>query len=216
MVALGGHLKENDKKATAVIFWKWLDTPTQEDEDHVSPMLRYYNVFNLDQIEGIEVSDDQTIVFTPIERADTVVAGYPKAPPIRHEGSRACYSPPLDTIYMPLKETFISVENYYSTLFHEMVHSTGHKSRLGREGVMDSIGFGTETYSKEELIAEIGSSFLCAETGIERTDLDENTTAYIQNWLTKLKGDKKFVVMASAKAQRAVDWILDRKFDGKD
>lgn len=218
MVALGGKLKEDDKKASMVIFWKFVDTDEKDDDGKTkkAPMLRYYNVFNLDQIEGIEVPEEEKLEFTPIEQADKIITGYTfrNGPSILHlnEG-KACYSPSADSITMPQKESFIGVGEYYSTLFHEMVHSTGHKSRLARPEVMDIIRFGSDTYAQEELVAEIGSSFLQAETGIENTAVQQNSEAYIKSWIQKLQNDKKFVVIASAKAQRAVDHILDRKFE---
>lgn len=214
MVALGGRLKEDDKKSSIVVFWTWLESKKENEkgEKDLIPMLRYYNVFNLDQIEGIEVPAEDQLEFKPIEAAEKVVEGYENRPPVTHGGDRAYYSPLLDKIQMPAKETFTSEENYYATLFHEMVHSTGHKSRLAREGVTDVKAFGSESYSKEELIAEIGASFLMGETGIVNSRTEENTTAYIQNWLQQLRGDKKMVVHAAANAQKAADWILGRKF----
>lgn len=215
MVSLGGTLKENDKKASMVIFWKFVDTDEKDDDGKTkkAPMLRYYNVFNLDQIEGIEVPEEEGLKFTPIELADKVILGYPNCPAINYGGDRAAYSPSLDKITMPVKESFIGVGEYYSTLYHEMVHSTGHSSRLNRAEVMDVIRFGSDTYAQEELVAEIGSSFLQAETGIVNTAVQQNSEAYIKNWIKRLSDDKKFVVLASARAQKAVDYILDRKFD---
>lgn len=212
MVALGGKLKEDDKKASIAIFWKWLDNKkatTPEEKEKKIPLLRYYNVFNLEQIEGIPVPSAETLEFTPVERAEKVVAGYPNPPKILTKGDQACYIPGLDELHMPKVEDFNSVEGYYSTLFHELTHSTGHSSRLNR--ITDIAAFGSEEYSKEELVAEIGASFLMAETGIEVDDSKNNSAAYIKGWLDKLRGDSKLVVFAAAKAQHAVDHILDRK-----
>jgi antirestriction protein ArdC len=110
-------------------------------------------------------------------------------------------------VHLPALTVFNSTEEHYSTLYHELVHSTGHKTRLDRTGIKD-INFGSETYSKEELIAEIGSAFLCGMTGIENKTLN-NSSAYIAGWLKKLKDDKKLVVMAAAQAQKAVDHITN-------
>jgi antirestriction protein ArdC len=211
MVALGGTLKEDDKKASMAVFWKWLDPKDAKpgEEDRKIPLLRYYNVFNLDQIDGIEAPATEKLEFTPVERAEQVIAAYPNPPKIKTKGDQACYIPKLDEIDMPKKEDFTSVPGYYSTLFHEMTHSTGHEKRLDRG--MDATAFASESYSKEELVAEIGASFLMAETGIEADFSKSNSEAYIKGWLDRLNGDKKFVVFAAAAAQRAVDHILDRK-----
>ena len=107
---------------------------------------------------------------------------------------------------MPNRIPFENEEEYYSTLFHEATHSTGHKSRLNRPG-MEHISFGSEVYSKEELIAEMGAAFLCTQTGIEHATI-KNSAAYIQNWLEHLRNDKKLVLQAAQKAQKAVDYIL--------
>lgn len=107
---------------------------------------------------------------------------------------------------MPNRVQFENEEEYYSTLFHEATHSTGHKSRLNRPG-MEHISFGSEIYSKEELIAEMGAAFLCTQTGIEHATI-KNSAAYIQNWLEHLRNDKKLVLQAAQKAQKAVDYIL--------
>jgi antirestriction protein ArdC len=216
MVDLGGNLKMDDKKASMVIFWKWLDANKDvkdADKKDLIPMLRYYNVFNLDQIEGIEVPAENKLEFTPVESAEKVVAGYPNPPKFREGGDRACYSPSNDEITMPVKESFTDIEGYYSTLFHEMTHSTGHTSRLARTEVVDIKHFGSESYSQEELVAELGASFLQAETGIASKSVQQNSEAYIKSWIGVLKDDKKFIVHASAKAQKAVDWIMNRKFE---
>ncbi len=120
--------------------------------------------------------------------------------------SRAYYSPLTDSVHLPMQTKFESAEGYYGTLFHELVHSTGHAKRLARKGVVDITGFGTESYSQEELVAEIGAAFLCGTTGVD-TGTVENSASYIAGWLKSLKDDKKLVVVAAAQAQRAVDYI---------
>jgi antirestriction protein ArdC len=217
--ALGGNIREGEK-ATPVVFWKWNKIETEvieEDETKKevkkAPILRYYNVFNLDQTEGIEIPKEG-IDFKPIEKCEQIVAGYPKGPVMKVGGDRACYDPKADEITAPIKESFNSPESYYATLFHEMTHSTGHTARLNREGVNDPIRFGSEPYAKEELVAEIGASFLSAEAGVNPVT-EENTVAYIQNWLKALKNDKKLVIYASAQAQKAVDHILNRQIEAK-
>jgi antirestriction protein ArdC len=114
---------------------------------------------------------------------------------------------------MPKPERFDSSEAYYSTLFHELTHSTGHSDRLGRKGIMDTVMFGSSDYSREELVAEMGSAFLCGETGILEPCIDRSS-AYIAGWLKALKNDRKLVVVAAAQAQKAADYILNRTFEG--
>jgi len=212
-VALGGFVKKGEK-SSVVVFWKMLDSKTEKDSKGVPkkvPMLWQYNVFNLDQTEGIEApKEDEKLEFTPIEQADKIVTGYTfrDGPAVLEQGQQACYSPTQDTIYMPAKETFVGIPNYYSTIFHEMTHSTGHKKRLNR--IQEDHCFDSDSYSKEELVAEIGASFLMAETGIEVDDSQKQSEAYIAGWLKKLNSDKKFVVVAAGKAQHAVDLIMNR------
>ena len=122
------------------------------------------------------------------------------------EGDRAFYRPSTDSITLPHMAQFSATAEYYSTAFHELTHSTGHAKRLNR---LDSTAyFGSEAYSKEELIAEIGASVLVNVAGLETAKSFHNSTAYIQNWLQVLKGDKRFIVSASGKAEKAVGLIL--------
>jgi antirestriction protein ArdC len=138
----------------------------------------------------------------------------PQKPEIRHGGGRACYSPAFDRVDMPMPETFRSGQDYYSVLFHELTHSTGHQSRLNRKGFSASDGewsaFGSTPYAREELVAEMGAAFLAGQAGIvERTI--ENSAAYVQSWLQRLKDDNRLVVQAAAQAQKAADFILGRQ-----
>ncbi len=213
-----GRVRKGEK-STPIVFWRWVDKKDSEDADSEEtngkgkvPILRYYNVFNLCQVEGIEAPPTtETIIntFTPIERADQIVAGMPYKPEIKHGGNKACYSPMLDYVKLPIPEAFESPEEYYSTAFHELTHATGHASRVGRKGILEPSYFGSHEYSKEELVAEMGAAFLCGHAGIERTI--ENSAAYIQGWLKALKNDKKLLVMAAAQGQRASDYILGRQ-----
>jgi len=214
----GGHVRKGEK-STPVIFWKWIDrkdaTPT-EGEVAINgkiPMLRYYSVFNLEQTEGMELAPTaaETInTFTPIENAELIIAGMPLRPDIQHGGNKACYSPFLDYVKLPVPEVFESPEEYYSTAFHELTHATGHAKRVGRKGVTETSYFGSHEYSKEELVAEMGAAFLCGHAGIEQKVL-ENSAAYIRGWLKALKNDKMLLVHAAAQAQKASDYILSRK-----
>jgi antirestriction protein ArdC len=197
------------------VFWKWLDQKAGPDEDDNStiskgPLLRYYNVFNLDQIDGIDPPEEEETVnpFTPIEKAEQVISNMPNKPKILYGGERACYSPRLDYIQLPPQEAFTSPEEFYNTAFHELTHSSGHASRLSRKGMLNPSYFGSHDYSQEELVAEFGASMLCGFAGIEQQTL-ENSAAYVQGWLKVLKGDKKLAIIAAGQAQRAADFILD-------
>lgn len=151
--------------------------------------------------------------FEPIAKCEQVVTAMPKRPAINHHGARACYSPALDTVSMPESKLFESGEGYYSTLFHELIHSTGHVSRLNRREITDPIRFGSDPYSREELVAEMGAAFLCGHCGIENKTIDQSA-GYIQSWLGKLKEDRRLVVHAAVQAQKACDFILDLETGG--
>ncbi|MCX6959577.1 MAG: zincin-like metallopeptidase domain-containing protein [Verrucomicrobia bacterium] len=173
------------------------------------PFIRWSNAFNLDQSEGIE-PPVQTVVqnpMQPLEKAAKIVEEA-KICPIYHAGFAAVYSPGEDVIRMPAQKTFRSPESYYQTLFHEMTHSTGHASRLDREGVTLPIKFGSERYSKEELIAELGASFLSNEAGILNQVQFDNSAAYLGSWIEKFQNDPKMIFTASSQAQKSTDFIL--------
>lgn len=211
---LGGHVKRGEK-SSMVVFWKMLDK--REDEEAVSakgkiPMLRYYQLFSVEQCEGINVPcDPDEIVnpFTPIERAEQVISGYRDCPSIQYGGNRAFYRPLEDKVQMPYQHTFDSSELFYQILFHELGHSSGAKHRLARKEVLEVNNFGSEPYASEELVADLCSSFLCAHAGISNETI-EQSVSYIDGWLSVLRKDKRMVVMAAAQAQKAAEWILGR------
>lgn len=217
---LGGNVRKGER-ACPVVFWKWLEkADPKTGEPERIPFLRYYSVFNIAQCENIPAdkipaSDTPTHTHSPVEAAERIVGAMPKAPEIRHGQGRAFYSPRLDFVGMPDLSAFPAREEYYSTLFHELAHSTGHKERLNRKGVNGSDGdlaqFGSDRYAKEELVAEMGAAFLCGECAIVERTLD-NSAAYVAGWLARLKGDAKLVVQAAAQAQKAADFILARQF----
>ena len=212
---LKGSIKKGEK-GYPVIFWKFLETTDKETGEKKNiPLLRYYTVFNLDQCEGIElpeIDQPETREFSPIEQAEKIISDMPNRPTINHNEARAYYRPSADLVNMPKKELFLSDAEYYSTMFHELSHSTGHTSRLNRENEAKNHMFGSADYSKEELIAEMGAAFLCAESNIENETI-ENSAAYIAGWLCKLKNDTKLLIQAAGKAQKAADHILDRQFE---
>lgn len=216
-LALGGNVRKGEK-ACPVVFWKWLDAEENGERKRI-PCLRYYSVFNVGQCEGIKsdkiVSPNVTRrEHRPIAEAERIVTAMPKCPQIKTGLARAFYSPSEDYVGMPAPDQFRSGEDYYSVLFHELTHATGHESRLSRKGVVGTEGdwsaFGSTPYAREELVAEMGAAFLCGHAGIVERTL-ENSAAYVQGWLSRLKDDPKLVVQAAAQAQKAADFILGRQ-----
>lgn len=216
----GGKIKPEERKNWhLVVYWHWYDVkdPGQEgipDEDctyteRATPF--YSRVWEINtQCEGLEskVEIEDRLDFNPVEEAEALIAKYKNKPDIKKGGGRAAYSPIFDYIQMPLEESFHSIEEYYCTLFHELVHSTGHVTRLRRQDVIDAVRFGSETYAKEELVAEMGASMLCSLSGIDNSALNDNSAAYIHGWLKKLQGDKRFIFSAASQAQNAVDYMI--------
>ncbi len=216
----GGHVKKGEK-GKFVVFWKWLDKKDEDGKIIIGdngqpekiPYLKYYTVFNISQCEGI---DPKYIVSLPVQsdlkpdgKAERILQGYidrSKVTFVSKECDQAYYSPMADTIVVPLLSQFGDIAEYYSTVFHEAAHSTGHRSRLDRLNTV--AGFGSEEYSKEELIAELGAGFLVNHAGLESSDSFANNAAYINNWLKALRNDKKFIVSAASKAEKAVNMIL--------
>jgi antirestriction protein ArdC len=215
---LGGNVKRGEKSCP-VVFWKWLEAERAENGSGKRiPFLRYYSVFNVAQCEGITADKIPALgaserQHSPIQAAETIIAGMPKRPEIKTCGTRAFYSPGLDSVTMPSVEQFKSSQDYYSVLFHELTHATGHESRLNRKGIGGTDGewsaFGSTPYAREELVAEMGAAFLSAQACIVERTLD-NSAAYIKSWLSRLKDDNRLVVQAAAQAQKAADYILDR------
>jgi len=209
---LGGMVRKG-AKSIPVIFYKLLDKTTSSNavgktkEDEKIPMLQYYRVFHISDIEGIDFKLPERIVNPDIDLVkdcEEIISTMPNAPAIIFEGSQPCYIPCLDTVRMVSIDKFISTDEYYQTLFHELVHATGHKSRLNRDLTG---GFGSNSYSIEELIAEMGASYLSALTGIETDILLDNAAGYIQGWLKALKNDRKMLINAASKAHKATEYI---------
>jgi len=220
----GGHIKKGEK-ASMIVFWKFLDSAKRDDDGNVVhgadgkpimesvPFLRYYNVFHIDQCEGIKprFADEPTLgeKLSPDDAAEKIVEDYIHRSGVKltiQHSDRAFYSPSSDSVTVPELEQYTSVSEYYSTLFHELTHSTGHVSRLNR--LSKEASFGSELYSKEELIAELGAAFLVNHVGLETDDSFRNSAGYIQSWLKALKDDKRLIVSAAGKADKAVALIL--------
>jgi len=215
---LGGNVKKGMQGAM-VVYFKSLEYLDENSKDGLKtvPMLRYYKVFNVEDCEGIESKIPPTLsrIINPIEECEKVVEGYSDKPKI-FQSDRAAYAPRTDVIYMPDMKTFESSEYYYEVLFHEMAHSTGHPNRADRDGFdRDAFPpFGSPDYSKEELIAEIGSVFLYSKVGIESPF--ENSITYIQSWMKRLKEEPNLVISAASKAQKAFDHILKTEARAKE
>ena len=197
-----------------IVFWKQipareLDKLTGEQREKPVPMLRYYNVFHLDQIEGLNIVP-ATKPREPATHAQAgeIIRAYSQRSGVEltHRISdEAFYSPSADRVVLPMMEQFHSTAEYYSTAFHELTHSTGHRSRLDR--LRATAHFGSESYSREELVAEIGAAALMNHVGLETPSTFRNSTAYIQSWLTALRNDKRLIVTASGAASKAFDYI---------
>ncbi len=222
----GGHVKKG-AKASMVTFWKVYLKGKDGEEipddaevlDNVDKrfVLRYYNVYHIDDVEGVESKIKSTPAapdIKPIDEAEKVAKEYvDRNSPLTLEvcrSNRAFYSPGRDSVTVPLLEQYDCPEEFYSTLFHELTHSTGHKSRLDREDGMKSL-FGDQCYSREELVAEMGSVFICNHLGIESEKSFKNSTAYLQGWLKALNNDSKMIVYAASKAEKAAKYILNIK-----
>ena len=210
----GGKVRKGEK-SSIVVFWKWIETEDEETgEKKEVPFLRYYNVFHISQCEGLKEKYPQKMPDASAdadETAEKLIADYLSRSGVRlthAEGDRAYYQPMTDRITLPLREQFRETAEYYSTAFHELTHSTGHESRLNR--LEKTAFFGGEAYSKEELIAEIGAATLVHHAGLETPTSFRNNAAYIQSWLQVLRDDKRFIVSASGKAEKAVKLILNQ------
>jgi antirestriction protein ArdC len=210
------------EKGRKVVFFKMMDKPTGKfdengNEKHETiPFLSVYTVFKVSQCDGIEqkyhLNDDKLYDFTADDSAEKVANEYLTREGIRYEkvrGDRAFYRPSEDKIVTPLPEQFEDRGEYYSTLFHEMTHSTGHEKRLNR--LTKCAAFGSEEYSTEELVAEIWSASLLQTLGISAESNLKMSAAYIKNWLKALKNDKKMIVVAAGRAEKAVRMILNIK-----
>lgn len=236
----GGQIKRG-AESECVVFWKWPDVTKADDDmvpegdcgtdngsldpadhrdrgadylDHKkSPTLRYYRVFHISQVDGVEPRKREHVYPTePIAVAEDCLQRYLQREGIRFEADlsdEAYYSPGRDLIHIPSIVQYMpgAVVNYYATAFHEAVHSTGHVKRLAREGLKHA-SFGSETYSREELIAEIGSACILHSLGIDTEETMESTSSYIQGWLSVLNRDKRAIVFSASQAEKALKYIM--------
>ena len=215
-VSLNGRIIKGSK-STPIVYWNWVDRKDSDPGDAVNgkvPLLRFYSVFHISQTEGITHPplEETHNIFDPIQKAEEIVSNMPMNIDIRYGGNRAYYSPSLDYIQLPQLHTFDSPEEAACCKLHEIVHASGHSSRLARKSIMEPSYFGSHEYSKEELVAEMGAAFLCGHCNIEQKTL-ENSVSYLSGWLRALKNDRTLLVHAAAQAQKAADYILNIKPD---
>ena len=213
--ALGGQVRKGEK-GWPVIYYSTIKKDGEGEkngETSTKPktfrFMKHYTVFNASQVDGLP----QLEVSAPVERftpADQIVEGMPKRPTIG-DGMRACYFPSLDRVEMPPRTSgWVSMEAYYSTLFHELTHATGHETRLKRD--LEGMRYGKDgKYAREELVAEIGAHFLCQTARVTSIGTEENTIAYCQNWSRAIQSDPQAIFYAAAKAQAAHDYIMNIK-----
>ena len=220
--ALGGKVKKGSK-SEIVVFWKWPediqkeedpdDSDIQENKKKKGPVLRYYPVFHISQVEDVEpLKRTETTYFKhdPIEEAEIVLTHYVSRESIKYDAgeyAEAYYSPKWDLIHVPCLRLYENPEEYYGTAFHEAIHSTGAEHRLKRDGIK-RIRFGSESYGREELVAEIGSAYIMSILGMETDNSFNNSASYIQNWLSALKNDRRMIVVAAGQAQKAANFIF--------
>lgn len=213
---LGGKVIKG-QKGTPVVFWKLLSRATEDEKGELKtkiiPLLRYSLVWNLEQSKGIDPKKVPAIEarkdVCPLEEGEALIAGMPQKPEIFFMGNHACYSPHFDQVWIPKAEDFTQQAEFYAACFHELAHATGHASRLNRAGITDTVNFGSDTYTKEELVAEMAAAMLCGVAGIANSIID-NSAAYIDGWRKKISEDPKLVVSAAAQAQKAADFISNQ------
>jgi antirestriction protein ArdC len=211
-------------KGTYILFYKPLEVDKDKDGNPLKDkdgnlitktvaIQRAYNVFNADQTD-LGIPPDVTLRqnVNPIKEAEEVINNFTNPPQIKHGGDSAHYSPKTDTITMPERGRFQTDEDYYQTLFHELIHATAHKSRTGR---MDGnwAGFGSDPYAEEELVAELGAAMLMDLVGIDNQKTVNNQKAYVQSWVKRFRDKPNMIINASNAAQKAVDTVFGVKFD---
>lgn len=200
---LGGNVRKGER-GTGVVFWK---IETREDEDtgerKKTFFARLYTVFNVEQCEGLDAAKLKRPAAPVAGATDMNAVASRVGAIVRHGGTKAFYTTAGDFVQLPSVEAFKSVEHYQATLAHELTHWTGHKSRCAREF---GARFGDQAYAFEELVAEIGSAFLCARNGVPLEELQH--PSYLASWLRVLKDDKRAIFTASSKAKQAAEFLM--------
>ena len=222
--ALGGKVRKGAKSSFCVwtkSFTAKVETENEDGETEVRReecrYLKWYKVFHLDDCEGIPTKIEPVVPnpdLNPIAEAEAVIAGYLSREPhlkfqCDQESASAYYSPSRDMVVVPMLSQYQVTEEYYSTTFHELTHSTMHKDRCDRRAENKLAAFGNKDYSREELVAEIGSAMLCRKAGLESEKAFNNSVAYIKSWLKALKDDAKMIAWAACRAEAAAKFILN-------
>jgi antirestriction protein ArdC len=212
----GGQVRKGEH-STVVTFWKKFlakDKDNPDDKGHSFMMLKFFRVFNVEQADWLDgmmptLPAPDGPELEPVDAAEAIVAGYLDGPRIvRKPSDRAFYMPGPDVVTVPTIEQYQVVDEFYSTLFHELTHSTGHEKRLARKGVATFTHFGDDLYSKEELVAELGAALLCGMAGLDPTRTIPNSAAYLRSWSKAFTEDKRLLVQAAGQAQKAADRVL--------
>jgi len=204
---LGGSVKQGEK-GFPVVLWHFPTAEEIRNDPDASTWAKAYTVFNVLQCENLtRLPVLPTIEHDSIAEAQSIIDNWASKPKIEHGGFQAAYSPAKDTVYMPEMSKFSTPEGYYDTLFHELLHSTGHIKRLDRKSLTTR-----EDYAIEELVAEIGAAMLCSEAHIDNSSMIENNVAYLQSWLAAVRNDKTMLVKAASQAAKSADMILGRSY----
>ena len=215
---LGGNVKAGET-AVPVVYWNWIDKDSNEVDENGKkktkrvPFMRYYNVFNATQCEGLPEKyypkAEALKNHNAIKDAQAIIDNMPNRPAIK-EGNSAFYTPSLDEVTTPALGSFNTPEGYYSTMFHELAHATGHGIRLNRKGVTNIDVFGSHQYGSEELVAEFCASFLNYQSGILDRTID-TSASYLQGWMKRIKENPSMLILAAQQAQKASNYILGVK-----
>ena len=212
---IGGSVLKGEK-GIFVVFTKMVEKDVElngSNQKEKKSMLRYYKVFNVSQCKDIPLEfmpKESGVDVEPILECTAIIEGMKDAPKIVHKKAEAFYVPSEDYINMPKMKSFKAKEDYYAVLFHELIHATGHQSRLSRKEICENPSFGSVMYSLEELVAEMGSCYLKSYSGLPIADMSNNA-AYIKGWLDVFKGDKRILIKAASQGQKAVEYILNPK-----
>lgn len=206
---LGGQVRKGEK-GMPVVFYKVSRKEDAQGKEKKVAILQYSTVFNIAQIDGVawQLPELAQREHTLLQAAEQILAGYIDGPRVNYVGSEPHYRTSTDTVTMPAAGSFHTPEDFYATLFHELAHSTGHAKRLNRSTLTEKASFGSETYAKEELVAELGAAFLSNAAGLDLARTEPSTAGYLANWLQALRNDKRLIISAASQAQKAANHIL--------
>lgn len=218
----GGHVKKGSEGGIVVYSDSFVPKELKgkcdengESEEKLIHLLKYYHVFNIADIDGIEskITDIPVNNLQPNEMAEEIITNYVTREKLKfyndQPSNKAFYSYDCDSVTVPMLGQYKQVEEYYSTCFHEFTHSTMTVNRCNRMAENTGSRFGNQPYAREELVAEIGAAFLISHCHMESNKAFKNTVAYIQSWRNTIAKDNKLIVTAAAKAERAAKYILN-------